>query len=525
MAEPSLICSRCGHKDVVEEYKSPLPSHLLETNDPPLASEEQFLREMLEKADFEREIADLDAKLADFEKMTVALRRRREKTVESFVAAKGVLTPIRRVPAEIVGEIILLALTDSITGSIKGTSLDVKEGPWVYSQVCRLWRKEILSRSFIWSNIDILHSTNAQEKNQYSAAVLQKIFQRSHSRPLRLCLRLRMDSSAAKQILIEAVKESKRWKDVRLHLTTKLASGLKQLKDKIPLLEVLHFQCIAIRSLVDAKKHISQCFRLAPALRRLAFQGFHSVQCLNLPWAQLTHFHNRGGENDFLDLFPKVTNVISLAISSSDQSQFQQFQLNNLRTLNITDCQLLPSCLRLPVLEELQVDAQSLDRISAFIRSSRCHLTHLSIFFAPVTGWGTDLCDDDILETLFRDIPRLVTLEFAAGMFSDDESVDISKVLSDATLLPALRRLIFPNIVFDSSLEPLVHVIQSRRATSAVLEEILFTGPSEEGYNARLNDATLASANLRHIEAIRGTGVKVLMNTAESVTFEVTARP
>ncbi|KAJ7595658.1 hypothetical protein C8J56DRAFT_1160046 [Mycena floridula] len=525
---PSLTCSSCGHEDVVKEYKSPLPSHLLETNDPPLASEEQFLREMLEKSNFEREIADLDAKLADFDKMAVALRRRREKTVESFIAAKGVLSPIRRVPAEIVGEIILLALTDSITGSIKGTSVNVNTGPWVYSQVCRLWRKEILSRTFIWSNIGILHHRE-QANNSHSAEILDEIFQRSQLRPLRLCLQLLVDSDAARDILATAVKNSNHWKDVRLHLTNKLSKGLKQIKDRIPLLEALHLQYSSSTQGPIASKDLIHCFRKAPALRKLALQRFSDVHSLNIPWSKLTHFHDSSGQTSISELLPKIPNIVSLAISRrypESSTSNLQFHLNNLRTLNLADCRQIPTCLRVPALEELKVGVGCLHNISAFIRRSSCHLTHLSIVFPMLSIDNDDLCDINIIRTLFHNVPQLATLEFECSTMSERHEKDMMKIiglLTDTTLLPALRRLVVAKSSLEVSLKPLVKVVRSRQKASSTLTEILFTAPYEKQYTRKPADEIVA-ANLEHIQVIRTIGMKVLVNAAASTTFEVVER-
>ncbi|KAJ7595738.1 hypothetical protein C8J56DRAFT_883900 [Mycena floridula] len=107
---PAFTCSKCGHQDVVEEYELSFPHHLLETNDPPLASEKKFL--WLAKLDFEREIAAVGSQIWHLKQVLVALMHQREKLVESLVAVKGALSPIRWVPAELIGEIVLLALTE-----------------------------------------------------------------------------------------------------------------------------------------------------------------------------------------------------------------------------------------------------------------------------------------------------------------------------------------------------------------------------------------------------------------------------
>ncbi|KAJ7595655.1 hypothetical protein C8J56DRAFT_922866 [Mycena floridula] len=505
MVITAFTCQKCGHQDVVEEYKSPLPSHLLETNDPALASEDHSLREMLAKSDFEGEIALLDAQISHFQEVLGALTRRREKTVESSLAAKGVLSAIRRVPAEIIGEIVLLALLAS-DGSVKPVSLNVKEGLWVYSQVCRLWRKEILSLTNQWSNIHIRHTQDQVKKNAHLPAVLTEILRRSQSRPLRLCLRLEVESRA-KDILTVAVEESERWKDVRLHLSDRMAIPLKPLQDRIPLLESFHLEFSS-----GSKGHLllgklSQCFRKAPALRKLHLQGVDNIHFLDVPWTQLSHF----GGIESSDLLPKLTDVVSLAVSSSRyfQSTSRQFQLDNLLTLNIAECHEPPSCLRVPALQELKVAADSLGRVSAFIRQSPCHLRHLCIDFPISVNPPTidKLWNRPNAEALFRQVPKLVTLEFECRWYffpvEREMVMKVSDLLRDTTLLPALCCLVFDQSVLEVSVEPLIAVVQSRIGT---LTEILFTG----------HHNSIMAANQECLETIRQCGIKVLMNAAKT---------
>ncbi|KAJ7595676.1 hypothetical protein C8J56DRAFT_386573 [Mycena floridula] len=516
---PSLTCCSCGHRDVVEKYKSPLPSHLLKTNNPPHPSEVQFLREMLGRSDFEREIADSNAKLDGLAKMRVAEIRRRDEIVETFVAAKGVLSAIRRIPPQLIRQILLLAITGP-DGSMKGVSLNVKEGPWVYSQVCRLWRNVILFSTFIWSNIDILYG-ELQEKNRHSPAILKEIFQRSRLRPLRLNLGLHVDSRGSKEFLVEAVKECERWKDVRLHLASKVTIALKSLKDHIPLLESFHLQ-FAHYSPVSSY-NFSECFSKAPALRRLAFRALRDVHLIQIAWSGLTHFHDRSGDTSFTDLLPKLPNIISLALSSSSRlstSMSHRFQLNYLRTLDIARCDELPSGLLVPALQELKISMKWFHHISTFIRQSSCHLKHLCIVFPPFpTPTELARCDRASIQTLFRHVPQLLTLElesFFSSQKEGDMAIRITSLLADATLLPALRRLVIGDSTWRGSLESLVRVVQSRQQASSALAELVFIASKVT------RPADVLAANLEHIRTIQESGMKVVMNAASSTTFEIT---
>ncbi|KAJ7595675.1 hypothetical protein C8J56DRAFT_1115734 [Mycena floridula] len=500
----AFTCPKCGHQDVVEEYKPPLPSHLLETNDPPLASEEHSLREMLAKSDFEREIALVEGQISHLQQVLGALTRRREKTMDSNLAAKGVLSAIRRVPAEIIGEIVLLVLSAS-RGSPKAATLNMKDGLWVYSQVCRLWRKEILSWTSQRSNVYIWYDWN-QAKNIHSPAILTEILRRSQGRPLRLGLWLQVESQA-KEMLAVAVKESERWKDVRLHLSGKMTVPLKLLQDRIPLLESLHIQ------LLNGSK--------GPSPPK------NSPNLLDVPWTQLSHLSEKSGWNSLSDLIPKLNNVVSLATSSArhlPSGSTRQFQLDNLRTLDIAECHEPPSCLRVPALQELKVAADRLGGISDFIRQSPCHLTHLCIGFPYRAEKVTidQLWNRANIEALFRVVPQLITLEFEwidlaslAGV-ERQMAMKVTDLLTDMTLLPGLRRLVFDQTLLQLSLESLVAVVHRRHRT---LAEMLFTGPHGRTiYRPATPD--IVSAGRVHVGSVRQGGIKVFINAAKTKSTE-----
>ncbi|KAJ7595657.1 hypothetical protein C8J56DRAFT_386239 [Mycena floridula] len=490
--QPGFTCSHCGHQDVVEEYESPLPSHLLETNDPPLGSEEQFLREMLDKSDFERGIVETDAKLASLELMVVALRRRREKMAESFITTKKVLSPIRRVPAEIIGEIFMLALTEE-DGSVRATSLNMAEGPWAYGQVCRIWRKEIFSRPSIWANIYIYHGKDLDHR-RYSADLLDAIIQRSQSRPLRLDVCLNSESDIAKAILAKAVEFSHRWQSVALYLTPRLFARLKKLKSRVPLLEVLCLIGHSANYNPISFKITADCFRDAPALRKCCNGDFHNYHLMNLPWTQLTHLDEHS--LDPTEVLRRTPNLVSLALRSwLGISTQPRFCFEHLRTLDLLDCFLGSGLVwDLPALVELRIRVEDLVSVSLPTSASLRHLSLLqtqSASFEELAVFRSFIQPFHFLSILdlrcITDLPPFFL------------------VLSDPDLVSSLQLLLLDGDL-QTSLEPLVDMVQSRRAAASTFRQICFSSDNT-------SDKAALDPNITWcIETMREAGIEVSLD-------------
>ncbi|KAJ7595685.1 hypothetical protein C8J56DRAFT_1160072 [Mycena floridula] len=502
--QSGFTCLKCGHHDAVEEYNSPeLPSHLSATNDPPKPSETDFLREVLQQVDFEEEIDALEEKIALYEEMVEALTRRRDQLQETFTGAKGILSPIRLVPPEIIGEIALLALTDD--GVMQGTSLDTSEGPWAYSHVCRLWRQEVLSRSSIWSNIQIFYQKGRHKEHtlsRHSVRILEIILQRSQQRPLHLSLSLLSDSSIAQDVLTKAVEHSCLWQSVALHLTPTLFSEITALESQIPLLETL---CLGNSTTFSdvSPSHISQCFRDAPALRKLSVYGFHDPEKIDLPWVQITHLVQRSKAREVLS---KTPNVVSLALHRGISAGAEKrLRLLHLRNLDLSSCYHsdgIPSLEHLPALEALRIRTEMLKSLPVL---SSCPLRHVS-----VTSFRKGHSPEtDQWQSFFQQLPMLQTLDLICV-----EHLKTSlRVLADRHLVPHLRQLILSLgasfLCRTVSLEPLVEMVQSRQPSS--LDEIQLTNSPPESI----------AGHEEHIEALRKAGLKVLLHQVVLDIFKI----
>ncbi|KAF8215568.1 hypothetical protein K438DRAFT_1561373, partial [Mycena galopus ATCC 62051] len=121
-----------------------LPRHLLTTNDPPTDVEVLQIRDIV--GHLHTRISHLDRSIHDLEDVLAKLRSRRKHAVEDIRRGNAVLSIIRRLPSDVLGEIFAYTVPDRVPRRRRAT----EKSPWVYGRVCRRWRSISVSLSTLW---------------------------------------------------------------------------------------------------------------------------------------------------------------------------------------------------------------------------------------------------------------------------------------------------------------------------------------------------------------------------------------
>ncbi|KAG7439548.1 uncharacterized protein BT62DRAFT_938916, partial [Guyanagaster necrorhizus] len=121
---------------------------------------------------FEREILSL-------EKQITLLIHQKEQLERSVSRRKGLLSPIRRLPSDILLEIFSWAIRRP------KNSLDVTAGVWPLSQVCGCWRDIVSTSPVLWSVVIL-----KPPYTQHSADILAYHFRHSEEHPLWVAIRV-----------------------------------------------------------------------------------------------------------------------------------------------------------------------------------------------------------------------------------------------------------------------------------------------------------------------------------------------
>ncbi|KAJ7314386.1 hypothetical protein DFH08DRAFT_652339, partial [Mycena albidolilacea] len=114
----------------------------LDTNSPPAEYNHPALRAFVSRGSARR--AYLDAKTASLKAELEKLLEERDSLDAEVRKHEGALSPLRRMPVEIISLIFKFA------APFRSYVMNVKEGPWTLSAVCSRWRNIALSQPSLW---------------------------------------------------------------------------------------------------------------------------------------------------------------------------------------------------------------------------------------------------------------------------------------------------------------------------------------------------------------------------------------
>lgn len=148
-------CNKCGYTESrsfshLQSLRMPSQSikYLLRANDYPSDSQVSEIRAMIDGAF--RDLGQLDADIKELEGILTQLRTERDEHNEHIDAFRSTLSPVRRIPAELLTSIFIFAVHDVRTLMVF-PNLEGPCNPWPLSQVCALWRGVALATHALWS--------------------------------------------------------------------------------------------------------------------------------------------------------------------------------------------------------------------------------------------------------------------------------------------------------------------------------------------------------------------------------------
>lgn len=497
-------------------------------------------------------LTEAESELVRIDKDINDLRCRRVEVQRIVDDRKRVFSPVRRLPAETICEILLHAL-GHYTESPDSATLDSRIGPWAFGQVCGFWRKIVLSFPRIWSVLDI--DTHWTEKLQSRSTelplreieILPELLERSKELPLTIHNFAGGKSGGPGAPFLEILlKHCCRWKKITLRVDSLTLQMLNSVKGKVPILETLLLyvsNLVIDRSLIRSGLNpqsrpreiewrdlpvdfILDGFEIAPQLTSLTIDINSSISIpLSFPWCQLQVFVEEGGTNYPHSLIlARLHNVVAFKVFGgfSYEGAIDKTIIYHpkLRHLEVHDPKIL-DLLALPGLESLWVGTvkcrhQEFIRIlSSFIHLSRCLLHSLCL---PVAKAKPD--------TLLL-APSLTSLELQGSSSGWDHAV--SELITSLTipraaglLLPTLTSLqlslFFSDAIPDdhyNSVKQLINMVESRRYAASSQEQAVarlevFRCNINQAYWFHGHRAQIFSPEvLRRFQVLRAGGLEV----------------
>ncbi|KAG5637256.1 hypothetical protein H0H81_005220 [Sphagnurus paluster] len=374
---------------------------ILRTNYPP--SQEAILSlktSLAQKADnieaIDHNLFRLQLKMNDLIKEFKVLTDAREFEEVQYNFRKYLLSPVRRIPPEILVRIFQYAvytegarkMASTIPSFIRRTS-----SPLVLSQVCSTWRYAAFGLPTFWNDLDMtISSWKRLQPGTITAEVTAWFHRASGVRPLNLALIVRAHPNGA---VVEDLSQSlTMWGHRLRHLTITFLGGLVSPLDpflsssagSLTSLEELHLSMDDSSNETPVSSPVT-VFNNSPLLRTVSISGFsHSMlsnaSLLLLPWAQI---HK-------LEVTGRITVQSFVTVL---------FQCQQLRSATFT---------RIDLSETIKDPTRP--RLSS-IPQTFAQLEELHIALAGKEDEETALFIEDVLPLL--DLPRLHTLKLSGS--------------------------------------------------------------------------------------------------------------
>ncbi|KAF5356427.1 hypothetical protein D9758_009524 [Tetrapyrgos nigripes] len=409
----------------------------------PTSSESSQLSKLISNA--EQDLSDYEKDIQSVENVLLDLSKKKEELERYVDHCKSYLSPIRRLPTEIMGEIFLnyqdLHMSDREDRQFRGPlTRPLYSSPamtaLVLSSVCKLWHTITLATPQLWSRF----SLRIRGKCGSLSHLLEIYLSRSKQHPLTFDVVVNGDGPNSNIIIRLLSAHSHRWFFANCDGR---CPGLNMQLD-LPLLQSLEMQYEDADSL--------NAFAGARALRTVSLVGIPRFLLSNLPWDQIQFLRalelstgDVGLPKYVWELAQKCPALCSLELGFSDYSPHEpavftsSLYLSKLESLclwfvNWCDFCELFSVSTLPSLRKLSLELHPFEppgsdtaTFSAFISRSQCSISILRLE-------NLQKSTVQLACGMLHHIPTLIELILEECLYSTNQGPPVM-----ATLIAALR--------------------------------------------------------------------------------------
>jgi len=380
-------CSKCGayrvglpKRESFDVCVAPGTRHhtLFNSNEPPEESESTFIQSVLSQTN--APLACLDDEISKLREKLKLLEEERVLLFSYRTRNEAILSPLRRMPLELLREIFLWTLP-SIAGTLELGRFDMAQSPWVLTQISGHWRAVALSTPSLWSRVAIDYSESSKA---YSLSLVEAQLQRCQKLKIHFYASHRMDSCPQIRMFRFLSQHSSRWEELSIGLTSEIAPLLTALRDRIPFLKRLWIHWTNRDAQIGMQS--IDCFHAAPCPVDTGIFNEYRVVPVLRPVHQLTRYELDCPWGQHRCILKQAPNLVEARICIFDEEDWPDsneiISLFHLRRLYVTTPQIL-KYLKLPVLGELALGPEHPDLLRALVGSlldrSSCSPRRLSI--------------------------------------------------------------------------------------------------------------------------------------------------
>ncbi|KAJ7609117.1 hypothetical protein FB45DRAFT_1067140 [Roridomyces roridus] len=340
---------------------------LVKSNDAPGSAELAFIRSVV--SDTGARLDFLDSEISRLRDRLEQLQAERAQLSEYHSQNVSILSPLRRMPPEVLVQIFLRTLPPFDDSN--GDASDARGSPWTLAQVSGRWREIALSTPSLWSTLRVF----AHDPDSEHSDMLQAQLRRSGMRNLDIQFFGYENDNTTEQVkLFDLLSEhSARWETLYIQLSSALVPRLAQLRGRLPSLQRLWLQWDSEQSQLGVDS--ITCFRTAPSLFDAGVANkAHFIPVL-VPAHQLTTYRLHGPWKMHLHVLKLAPNIVSARIITAFDGEEpwpepgpQTIDLVHLQRLYVSDQRIL-DYLRAPHLAELAVRLSVTDGESILVNS------------------------------------------------------------------------------------------------------------------------------------------------------------
>jgi hypothetical protein len=425
-----LQCKNCGSSSSFHEPLKPLVSPVptsLGTNARPTNAEVADIRRVLLDTE-----ADLLAYDRDIDLLEVVLesRRRERQALEEFRNLHAsLLSPIRRLPPELLMEIFMLLPTDW------GSQARDWDATFILGAVCSGWRKLALSMPLLWCSIYV---GLKKHRSKSRADRVRTWVERSGRCPL--SFRLEYFGVFHNHPVIDIViQHSHRLQHLEVTAPPSAMKILAPLKGRLPML-----QSLLLRDpIYEPESSPCDIFADAPELRILKIQWGYSLDSFDLPFGQIVHFSTETfATHECLDVLRMTPNLLACEFDDMSDNVISNYTatpvVSHLHSLSIwksygeqLDLGQLFGFLTLPSIRELSLHLRHpydwpQTQFLSFISRSSCRLVKLVLRQVSMSN--------EDLTCILAAMPSLCELEIGVEDKHDIDGTDTMSPVDDAML-------------------------------------------------------------------------------------------
>ncbi|KAJ7167030.1 hypothetical protein C8R46DRAFT_269006 [Mycena filopes] len=504
-----------GTKPAYELPESYQP--LFTSNEPPLADQMPGIVQSAVVA--ERVKVNLDLQIHQARMHLIRLERQAFYASRHIQRCKCVLSPIRRIPVEILSK-IFTAYADLLLPQIS----DVKKGVWMLGHICGHWRAVAVSTPALWSSFSF-RCDPRKHTGAASAAIADEFLLRSSGHPLSITFDCMggpfcIAGGPCTDVFTAVLAHCQRWRTANIRIPPHLYTELRMVKDNIPNLTTLRLNLLTLSREPPVAFHDTETFRSCPRLVDLQLTVHTANQLIDFPWHQLTRYSGSAvrGNTDVLASAPNIVDCIL----RYDRVQAAEPLVHQLQCLKLFDggprSLIALDNLTLPALTYLSTHTDFLQAVVALVRRSHAPLRVLELsavqFSQP--SWFTRGAVS-LLEVA-PGVTRLAISGRPGPKSAPAHGIsDIFRALTlthaaPAPILPHLAHLMVTGVVLD---EAFVDMIESRCALADTNATATTTA------TARLRSLRISKfgepemhnlLRLRRIELQPGCGLKLMVD-------------